>query len=154
VTCSISSVMVSTRTGTSKPFDGKVDYCNDQYGRYEFFYTHCLMYVVEKEVYNNELVESMMTSRKVEVEVPCDNTAKPFLRIPHPTLSVVCLAICRTMRISSIGRPSHHFDHLKAGEKARRGVAIASGVLSQAFDNNQVTFTIFFDRSHLITLSR
>jgi hypothetical protein len=31
---------------------------------------------------NNELIERMMTSRKVEVEVTCDNTAKPFLRIP------------------------------------------------------------------------
>jgi hypothetical protein len=67
VTCSISSTTVLRRTGTSKPFDGEVDDCNDQYGRYEFFYAHCLMYVVRKEVYNNELIERMMTSRKVEV---------------------------------------------------------------------------------------
>jgi hypothetical protein len=79
VTFSSALLCIRGRTGTSKPFDGKVNYCNDQYGRYEFFYSHCLMYVVIKEVYNNELIERMMTSRKVEVDVTCDNTAKPFL---------------------------------------------------------------------------
>ena len=43
--------MDKRRTRTSEPFDGKVDYRNDQYGRYEFFYAHCLMYVMRKEVY-------------------------------------------------------------------------------------------------------
>jgi hypothetical protein len=120
VTCSISSITELRRTGTSEPFDGKVDHCNDQYGWYEFFYTHCLMYVVREEVYNNELVERMMTSRKVEVEVTCDNTAKPFLYIPHPTSSGICLAGCRAGNMSFVGWPSHHVNRLKAEENGRR----------------------------------
>jgi hypothetical protein len=55
VTYPISSIMCRGRTRSSKPFDGKEDDCNDQYGRYEFFYSHCLMYVVRKEVYDSEL---------------------------------------------------------------------------------------------------
>jgi hypothetical protein len=112
--------MVSRRTGTSEPFDGKVNYCNDQYSRYEIFYAHCLMYVVRKEVYNNELIERMMTSRKVEVEVTCDNTAKPFLYIPHPTLSAIRLVIVGTGKASSTGRPCDPFNRLRAEEDARK----------------------------------
>jgi hypothetical protein len=136
--------MYRERTGTCEPFDNKVDHCNDQYSRYEFFYTHCLMYVVRKEVCNNGLIERMMTSRKVEVEVSCDNTAKPLLHIPHPTLSAICLAICRALRISSIGGPNHHFNHLKAENNARNKV----GLSLQRFYLRQSTMT----KSHLLSL--
>jgi hypothetical protein len=50
-------------------------------------------------------IERMMTSRKVEVEVTCDNTAKLFLHIPHPTLSAIRLVIVREGGAYSI-RPS------------------------------------------------
>jgi hypothetical protein len=125
VTCSISPITVLRRTGTSEPFDDKVDYCNDQYRRYEFFYTHCLMYVVRKEVYNNELIERMMTSRKVEVEVTCDNTAKPFLHIPHPTLNAIWLAIGRAATICSIGWASSPRKRLRADKNGRKRVDTA-----------------------------
>jgi hypothetical protein len=61
-----------------------------------------------------------MTSRKVEVEVTCDNTAKPFLYIPHPTLSATRLAIVGAGKASSNGRPSDPFNRLKAEENARK----------------------------------
>jgi hypothetical protein len=81
--------------------------------------------VIRKEVCNSELIERMMTSRKVEVEVTGDNTAKPFLYIPHPSLIAIGLAIVRAETLYSIAWPREAFSCLRTEENARKGVDIS-----------------------------
>jgi hypothetical protein len=93
---------------------------------------------------NNELIERMMTSRKVEVEVTGDNTAKPFLRIPHSTLSVICLSFACAEAICPVVWPSSALKRLRTEENARKGWDISL----QRFYLRKSTTT----KSHLLFL--